>query len=63
MTMNKYYLEWLFLKSILEHFLEQPDVVDTGYDTFKFGGIEYSMARIRGRYMELTMLLLEDYEL
>lgn len=61
--MNKQYLEWLFLKNILEHFLEQSDVINTGYDTVIFGGIEYNMARIRSRYKELTMLLLEEYEL
>lgn len=61
--MNEQYLEWLFLKSILEHFLEQSDVVDTGYDTFIFDGIEYSMAHIRSRYSALTTLLLKDYEL
>lgn len=61
--MNECYLEWLFLKSILDHFLERSDVIDTGYDTFIFGGIEYNMARIRSRYKELTILLLEEYEL
>lgn len=70
--MNEQYLEWMFLREHLS-FWVNDDSLRTGiwFDvhslgekyTYSFQGNQYDIEKMKERYIELSKLLLKDYEL
>lgn len=60
--MNKYYLEWLFLKEHLSYWINTQYQKDTK-EKFYFNGKEYNVQKMKDRFIKLTEKLLEDYKL
>lgn len=60
--MNEQYLEWLFLREHLIFWINHEKCIDGGVQYY-FDGKEYDIEKMKKRYLELTKLLLKDYEL
>lgn len=70
--MNEQYLEWLFLREHLTFWLDDESL-QGGYwfqvhsfgegITYSFQGKQYDIQKMKARYIELTKMLLKDYEL
>lgn len=70
--MNEQYLEWLFLREHLLFWLNDEslqsncwfNVYSLGEEiTYSFQGKQYDIEKMKARYIELTKMLLKDYEL
>lgn len=71
--MSEQYLEWLFLREHLSFWLCDESLND-GYwlkvhsflsekITYSFQGKQYDIDKMKARYIELSKMLLKDYEL
>lgn len=60
--MNEHYLEWLFLREHLDYWInEQFPEGET--DVLMYRGKQYDVQKMKERYIELSEMLLKDYEL
>lgn len=60
--MNEHYLEWLFLREHLDYWInEQFPEGET--DILMYRGKQYDVQKMKERYIELSEMLLKDYEL
>lgn len=59
--MNEHYLEWLFLREHLSYWID--NLFPEGIDVLTIRGVQYDIEKMKERYIELTKMLLKDYEL
>lgn len=59
--MNEHYLEWLFLREHLNYWINNQ--YPEGADAYTLFGKQYDVQKMKARYIELTKMLLKDYEL
>ena len=59
--MNEQYLEWLFLREHLNYWIDNQFPEEE--DVLSLFNRQYDVQKMKTRYVELTELLLKDYEL
>ena len=61
-TAEKYYLEWMFLNTMLGHFVEDNDWEPSILASFTFNNDQYELKMMYDRYVWLTKELLKIYK-
>lgn len=60
--MNEQYLEWLFLREHIGYWVDEKSC-NENLISYRIQDKQYDIEKMKARYIELSKMLLKDYEL